>query len=165
MNPIYFTIAVLATLSVLVIPLAQATESTQITAVLIGNSEIDANGEVVERLVRAYAEFTNFEISDGYFNVDVIQLQTGKVVSSSKVMVHSSSTGPINIGGILSTTSSGKIDFGSMVGYLVNDKDICSYKMSIHENACADIITGNYQIEISTRNGIMANPVQFSIQD
>ena len=133
MNPIYFSIAVLATLSVLTMPLAQATESTQIDAILIGNSAIDVNGEVGERLVRAYAQFANFDISEKYFNVDVIQLETGNVVSSSQVKVYS--------------ISDGLIDFGSLVGYLVPK----------------DSLAGNYQIEISTRNGIMAEPVQFSI--
>ena len=133
MNPIYFSIAVLATLSVLTMPLAQATESTQIDAILIGNSAVDANGEVGDRLVRAYAQFANFDISAKYFNVDVIQLETGNVVSSSQVKVYSTSTGLIN--------------FGSLVGYLVPE----------------DSISGIYQIEISTRNGIMAEPVQFSI--
>ncbi len=133
MNPIYFSIAVLATLSVLIMPLAQATESTQIDAILIGNSAVDANGEVGDRLVRAYAQFANFDISEKYFNVDVIQLETGNTVSSSQVKVYS--------------TSTGLIDFGSLVGYLVPK----------------DSLAGNYQIEISTRNGIMAEPVQFSI--
>jgi len=133
MNPIYFTIAVLAALSVLTIPLAQATESTQIDATLIGNSVIDVNGEAGDRLVRAYAQFANFDISEKHFNVDVIQLETGNVVSSSQVKVYS--------------TSTGQIDFGSMVGYLVSQ----------------DSMAGNYQIEISTRNGIIAEPVQFSI--
>jgi len=153
MNPIYFSIAVLATLSVLTMPLAQATESTQIDAILIGNSAIDVNGEVGERLVRAYAQFANFDISEKYFNVDVIQLETGNVVSSSQVNVYS--------------TSDGLIDFGSLVGYLVNDRDICSYDMSdaAEGSVCTDVMTGNYQIEISTRNGIMAEPVQFSILD
>jgi len=133
MNPIYFSIAVLATLSVLTMPLAQATESTQIDAILIGNSAVDANGEVGERLVRAYAQFANFDISEKYFNVDVIQLETGNTVSSSQVNVYS--------------TSDGLINFGSLVGYLVPK----------------DSLAGNYQIEISTINGIMAEPVQFSI--
>ncbi len=133
MNPIYFSIAVLATLSVLTMPLAQATESTQIDAILIGNSAVDVNGEVGDRLVRAYAQFANFDISEKYFNVDVIQLETGNTVSSSQVKVYS--------------TSTGLIDFGSLVGYLVPK----------------DSLAGNYQIEISTRNGIMAEPVQFSI--
>ena len=114
-------------------PLAQATEATQIDATLIGNSAIDVNGEVGERLVRAYAQFANFNISEKYFNVDVIQLETGNVVSSSQVQVYS--------------TSDGLINFGSLVGYLVPK----------------DSLAGNYQIEISTRNGIMAEPVQFSI--
>ncbi len=151
MNPIYFTIAVLATLSVLTMPLAQATESTQIDAILIGNSAVDANGEVGERLVRAYAQFANFDISEKHFNVDVIQLETGNTVSSSQVNVYS--------------TSDGLINFGSLVGYLVNDRDICSYDMSnaAESSVCTDVMTGNYQIEISTINGIMAEPVQFSI--
>ncbi len=151
MNPIYFSIAVLATLSVLTMPLAQATESTQIDATLIGNSAVDVNGEVGERLVRAYAQFANFDISEKYFNVDVIQVETGNVVSSSQVKVYS--------------TSDGLINFGSLVGYLVNDRDICSYDMSnaAEGSVCTDVMTGNYQIEISTRNGIMAEPVQFSI--
>jgi len=151
MNPIYFSIAVLATLSVLTMPLAQATEATQIDATLIGNSAIDVNGEVGERLVRAYAQFANFDINEKYFNVDVIQVETGNVVSSSQVKVYSTSTGLIN--------------FGSLVGYLVNDRDICSYDMSnaAEGSVCTDVMTGNYQIEISTRNGIMAEPVQFSI--
>jgi len=133
MNPIYFSIAVLATLSVLTMPLAQATESTQIDAILIGNSAVDANGEVGERLVRAYAQFANFDISEKHFNVDVIQLETGNTVSSSQVNVYS--------------TSDGLINFGSLVGYLVPK----------------DSLAGNYQIEISTINGIIAEPVQFSI--
>jgi len=133
MNPIYFSIAVLATLSVLTMPLAQAAESTQIDATLIGNSAIDVNGEVGERLVRAYAQFANFDINEKYFNVDIIQLETGNVVSSSQVKVYS--------------TSDGLINFGSLVGYLVPE----------------DSLAGNYQIEISTINGIMAEPVQFSI--
>ena len=132
-------------------PLAQAAESTQIDASLIGNSAIDVNGEVGDRLVRAYAQFVNFDISEKYFNVDVIQLETGNVVSSSQVNVYS--------------TSTGLIDFGSLVGYLVNDRDICSYDMSnaAEGSVCTDVMTGNYQIEISTRNGILAEPVQFSI--
>ncbi len=133
MNPIYFSIAVLATLSVLTMPLAQATEATQIDATLIGNSAIDVNGEVGERLVRAYAQFANFDINEKYFNVDVIQLETGNTISSSQVKVYS--------------TSDGLINFGSLVGYLVPK----------------DSLAGNYQIEISTINGIMAEPVQFSI--
>jgi len=134
MNPIYFSIAVLATLSVLTMPLAQATESTQIDATLIGNSVIDATAENPgERLVRAYGQFANFDINEKYFNVDVIQLETGNVVSSSQVKVYS--------------TSDGLINFGSLVGYLVPK----------------DSLAGNYQIEISTINGIMAEPVQFSI--
>jgi len=132
-------------------PLAQATEATQIDATLMGNSAIDVNGEVGERLVRAYAQFANFDINEKYFNVDVIQLETGNTVSSSQVKVYSTSTGLIN--------------FGSLVGYLVNDRDICSYDMSNapEGSVCTDVMTGNYQIEISTRNGIMAEPVQFSI--
>ena len=137
---------------IIVIPNIYAqTESTQIDATIIGNSAISVNGEVGERLVRAYAQFINFDISEKYFNVDVIQLETGNIISSSQVKVYSTFTGLIN--------------FGSLVGYLVNDRDVCSYDMSDEDSKCTDVMTGNYQIQLSTRDGVIAKPVQFSIHD
>jgi hypothetical protein len=51
MNPIYFSIGVLATLSILAMPLALALESTQLDTNLIGNSVIDVRAEEGQRIV------------------------------------------------------------------------------------------------------------------
>jgi len=153
MNPIYFSLALLATFSILAMPLAQAIESTQVDATLIGNSVIDVRGDDGDRLVRVFAQFANFDTSEKYFNVNVIQSESGNTVSSSPVYVLS--------------TSDGLINFGSLVGYHVNDKDICSYDMSdANEDAvCTDVMSGQYKIEIATKDGTVLASEQISIFD
>jgi len=153
MNPIYLSLALLATFSILAMPLAQAIESTQLDTTLIGNSVIDVRGEDGDRLVRVYAQFANFDISEKYFNVNVIQSESGNTVSSSQVNVYS--------------TSDGLINFGSMVGYLVNDADICSYDMSgADEDAiCTDVMAGHYEIELTTKDGTVLGSEQIKIID
>ncbi len=134
-------------------PLALAVESTQLDTTLVGNSVIDVRGDDVDRLVRVFAQITNFDISEKYFNVNVIQSESGNTVSSSPVYVLS--------------TSDGLINFGSLVGYHVNDKDICSYDMSdANEDAvCTDVMSGQYEIEIATKDGTVLASEQISIFD
>jgi len=153
MNSICFSLALLATFSIMAMPLAQAIESTQVDATLIGNSVIDVRGDDGDRLVRVFAQITNFDISEKYFNVNVIQSESGNTVSSSPVYVLS--------------TSDGLINFGSLVGYHVNDRDICSYDMSdANEDAvCTDVMSGDYQIEIATKDGTVLASEQISIID
>jgi hypothetical protein len=153
MNPIYFSIGVLATLSILAMPLALALESTQLDTNLIGNSVIDVRAEEGQRIVHVYAEFDNFDISEKYFNVNVIQSESGDTVSNSQVNVYS--------------TSNGLINFGSMVGYSVNDRDLCSYDMSeaAEDAVCNDVMTGDYEIEITTKDGSVAAYEQIKIID
>jgi len=153
MNPIYFSLALLATFSIMAMPLAQAIESTQVDTTLIGNSVIDVRGDDGDRLVRVFAQITNFDISEKYFNVNVIQSESGNTISSSQVQVLS--------------TSDGLINFGSLVGYLVNDRDICSYDMSeANEDAvCTDVMSGQYEIEIATKDGTVLASEQISIFD
>jgi len=153
MNPIYFSIALIATFSILAMPLAQAIESTQVDTTLIGNSVVDVRGDDGDRLVRVFAQFANFDTSEKYFNVNVINSESGNTVSSSPVYVMS--------------TSDGVINFGSLVGYHVNDRDICSYDMSeANEDAvCTDVMAGQYEIEIATKDGTVLASEQISIID
>ncbi len=153
MNPICFSIALLATFSIMAMPLAQAIESTQVDTTLIGNSVIDVRGDDGDRLVRLFAQITNFDISEKYFNVNVIQSESGNTVSSSPVYVLS--------------TSDGLINFGSLVGYHVNDRDICSYDMSeaSEDAVCTDVMSGQYEIEIATKDGTVLASEQISIFD
>ena len=96
---------------------------------------------------------SNFDTSEKYFNVNVIQSESGNTVSSSPVYVMS--------------TSDGVINFGSLVGYHVNDRDICSYDMSgaDQDAVCTDVIAGNYEIEITTKDGTVLASEQISIID
>jgi len=153
MNPIYFSLALLATFSILAMPLAQAIESTQVDTTLIGSSVVDVRGDDGDRLVRVFAQFANFDTSEKYFNVNVINSESGNTVSSSPVYVMS--------------TSDGVINFGSLVGYHVNDRDICSYDMSeANEDAvCTDVMAGQYEIEIATKDGTVLASEQISIID
>jgi len=153
MNPIYFSLGFLATLSILAMPLALAVESTQLDTTLVGNSVIDVRADAAERLVHVYAEFANFDISEKYYNVNVIQSESGDTVSISQVDVYS--------------TSDGLINFGSMVGYMVNDRNLCSYDMSeAAENAvCTNVMTGDYEIEVTTKDGTVAASEQITIID
>ncbi len=153
MNPIYFSLALLATFSIFAMPLAQAIESTQVDTTLIGSSVIDVRGNDGDRLVRVFAQFANFDTSEKYFNVNVINSESGNTVSSSPVYVMS--------------TSDGVINFGSLVGYHVNDRDICSYDMSeANEDAvCTDVMSGQYKIEIATKDGTVLASEQISIID
>ena len=153
MNPLYFSLALLATFSIMAMPLAQAIESTQVDTTVIGNSVIDVRGDDGDRLVRVFAQFANFDSSENYFNVNVINSESGKTVSSSPVYVMS--------------TSDGMINFGSLVGYHVNDRDICSYDMSdANEDAeCTDVMEGDYEIAIATKDGTVLASEQISIFD
>jgi len=153
MNPIYYSIAVVFAFAIIAIPLAQAMESTQVDTTLIGNSVIDVRGDDGDRLVRIYAQFANFDSSENYFNVNVIQSESGNTVSSSPVYVMS--------------TSDGMINFGSLVGYHVNDRDICSYDMSeaSEDAVCTDVMSGQYKIEIASKDGTVLASEQISIID
>ena len=152
MNPRYYSLAVVFAFAVISIPLAQAADSPAIDSTLVGNSEIDLNWEEKDRVVRAFAQFNDFDIDDRSFTMDIIQSSTGKTVASSNVYVYS--------------TSDGLVDFGSMVSYMVNDRDICTYDMSEadEDDVCTNVMTGAYEMVISTKAGESVSE-QFSIVD
>ncbi len=54
-----------------------------------------------------------------------------------------------------------------MVGYLVNDADICSYDMSgaDQDAVCTDVMAGHYEIEITTKGGTVLGSEQIKIID
>lgn len=124
--PILMTLALIS-----IIPNVYA----QIDAELIEqyDSIIDASAENPgDRLLLAYFEITDFDISK-YDHFDVITIDdTDNIILTQQVQVSSSVTG--------------LIDFGSMVGYLIP----------------LNSQTGNYHLEISI-DGISFNTVNFSV--
>jgi len=153
MNPIYFSFAVVFAVAAAAIPLAQAAESVQLDTTLVGDSVIDLNWDDKDRLVRVYSQFSNFDIDDKYFTMNVIQSSTGSIVASSQISVFS--------------TADGLVDFNSFVAYMVNDRDICTYDMSeaSEDAVCTDVMTGDYELEVTTRDGTVTASETFSITD
>ncbi len=153
MKPIHYTIAVVFAFAAITLPLAHASESVQLDTTLVGNSAFDLNWEDKDKLVRVYAQFANFDMDDKYFTMNVIQSSTGNTVASSQIHVYS--------------TAEELVDFNSFVSYMVNDRDICTYDMTFAEedDVCLDVMTGDYEIQVTSRDGTVAASEAFSISD
>ena len=135
----------LATLFVLLaamtIPLAYASGTTEVKVTTVGGSIIDLDSLEKDRTVRVYGEFVDFDLSDGYFLMKIIQPSTGKIISESKIYVAS--------------TAEGLINFNSHVVYLISDEAIKN----------GNIMTGDYQMQITTKDGSAVEHIPFSIID
>lgn len=133
--------ALFVLLAAMMIPLAYAAGTTQVTVTTVGSSVIDLNSLEKDRMVRVYAEFVDFDLSDGYFLMNVIQPSTGKILSESKIHVAS--------------TADGLINFNSHVVYMISDKAIKT----------GNVMTGDYQMQITTQDGSAVEYIPFSIID
>ena len=128
-------------LAAMMIPLAYAAGTTQLTVTTVGSSVIDLNSLEKDRMVRVYAEFVDFDLSDGYFLMNIIQPSTGNILSESKIYVAS--------------TAEGMINFNSHVVYMISDKAIKT----------GNVMTGDYQMQITTKDGSAVEYIPFSIID
>jgi len=135
----------LATLFVLLatmtIPLAYASGTTEVKVTTVGGSVIDLDSLEKDRTVRAYGEFVDFDLNDGYFLMKIIQPSTGEIISESKIYVAS--------------TAEGLINFNSHVVYLISDEAIKN----------GNIMTGDYQMQLTTKDGSAVEHISFSIID
>ena len=136
-----------------IIPLGVSSHTT-ITMTNVGNTEIDLDWEQKDRMVRSWTEFTKFNPNDGYFQMKIIQQETSKVVSESTIQV-------------MSTSVKHEINFNSLVLYMVNLQDICQnedYEDTMSVQEC-NPLTGLYEMEISTRDGLVIDSITFTILD
>ena len=135
----------LATLFVLLaamtIPLAYASGTTEVKVTTVSGSVIDLDSLEKDRMVRAYGEFVDFDLNDGYFLMKIIQPSTGEIISESKIYVAS--------------TAEGLINFNSHVVYLISDEAIKN----------GNIMTGDYQMQLTTKDGSAVEHIPFSIID
>ena len=111
-------------------------EESKINVSIIGLSEI--NLDTSNRLIRAYVDIVNFDPSDGYFHMKIIQPITGKIISETEIVVREKSNG----------------EAGADVAYLINDDEI-------KENGTA--ILGDYSIEVYSQKGSAIGGTIFSI--
>src|SRR3972149_9909133 len=112
MAPKILSLFALFTLVTMTFSMAQASSPTQIALSSYGNTEIDLAWDEKDQMIRTWTEFSNFDPSDGSFDMQIVQKETGKVVSGSSISV-------------MTTSKSSSIDFNSFVLYMVNAQDIC----------------------------------------
>ncbi len=148
-------IAVLFVLSTVTISMAYASNPPQISLTNAGNSEIDLAWEEKDRMVRTWTEFSNFNPNDGSFVMQIIQSETGKIVSESTINV-------------MTNSQNSSISFNTFVLYAVSAKAICQNDefdgeiMSLEE---CNPLTGQYEMMISTNDGTVVNSTPFTIID
>ena len=149
------TLVLLLTLITVTISLAYASSQPQISLTNAGNSEIDLAWEEKDRMVRTWTEFSNFNPNDGSFIMQIIQFETGKIVSESKINV-------------MTNSQSASISFNTFVLYAVNAEDVCENEefdagiMSLEE---CNPVTGQYKMRVSTNDGTVVKSITFTIID
>lgn len=133
--------------------MAYASGAPQISLTPIGNSEIDLAWEEKDRMFRVWTEFLNFNSNDASFLMQIIQHETGEVVSESTINV-------------ITNSKDSQINFNSFVLYSVNANDICQNKefdsLTMPSEECAPL-TGQYEMKISTNDGQVVKSATFSI--
>ncbi len=148
-------IAVLFALSTVTISLAYASDQPQISLTNAGNSQIDLAWEEKDRMVRTWTEFSNFNPNDGSFVMQIIQSETGKIVSESTINV-------------MTNSQNSSISFNTFVLYAVNAQDICQndeFDAKIISLEECNPLTGQYEMMISSNDGTVVNSTPFTIMD
>jgi hypothetical protein len=135
--------------------MAHASSPTQIALTSYGNTEVDLAWDDKDRVIRTWTQFSSFDPSDGSFSMQIIQQETGKVVSESSIKV-------------MTTSQDSSIDFNSFVLYRVNAIDICQNEEfdpdTMPWQECNPLI-GQYEMQISTNNGAVVESTPFTIVD
>ncbi len=148
------SIILLFALTTLTVTLADATTPPQIALTNVGNSEVDLAWEEKDRMVRVWTEFSNFNPNDGSFIMQILQTETGKIVSESTINVMTNSQNP-------------SIDFNTFVLYMVNAEDVCQneeFVVGMPLQEC-NPATGAYEMIVSTNDGAIFQSTPFSIID
>ena len=147
------SLVLLIGLTTVTFSMAYATSQPQISLTNVGDSEIDLAWEEKDRIIRVWTEFSNFNPNDGSFLMQIIQSETGQIVSESTINV-------------MTNSQSSSISFNSFVLYAVNADDICQNKeydsttMKFEE---CNPLTGRYEMWISTNDGEVIKSIVFTI--
>lgn len=141
----------LVALATVTVSMAHAATLPHISLTNVGESVIDLAWEDKDRMVRTWTEFYNFNPNDGSFNMYIIQVDSEKIVSDSKINV-------------MTNSQNSAINFNTFVLYAVNDEDICQNEESTSVEDC-NPLTGEYEMVISTSDGTAVNTTHFTIID
>ena len=155
MMPKMYSFFALVALATFTVSLANASSQTQIVLTNTTGAEIDLAWEEKDRILRVWTEFSNFNPNDMAFVMEIIQSETGKVVSESTINV-------------MTNSENSAISFNTFVLYAVNAEDICQNDqfdgeiISLEE--CIPL-TGQYEMQISTNDGAVSQSTPFTISD
>ncbi len=155
MMPKIYSSIVLVALATITVSLAYASSQTQISLTNITGNEIDLAWEEQDRILRIWTEFSNFNPDDESFAMQIIQSETGKVVSESTINV-------------MTNSENSAISFNTFVLYAINAKDICQNDQFNAEIMSLDECmpsTGQYEMRILTNDGSVSQSTQFTISD
>ena len=137
----HYMTAIFAIVMTASLPFAYASSGTSFEVKQVGDSVIDLNSLQKDRTIRAYVQFSDFDLNDKFFTMQVVDANSGDLVRDFEIQVGSN--------------ASGLVDFNSFVTYLVSDEAL--------ENE--DVETGDYEMQISTRDGSVTQSIPFSIVD
>jgi len=111
-------------------------EESKVSVSIVGNPIINLDSN--NRLIRAYVDILNFNPSDGYYFMRIIQTSTDKIISEKEIIIREKSNG----------------EAGADIAYLIDDDVI---------NTNGTIIQGDYTIEVFSKNGNSISATTFSI--
>jgi len=111
-------------------------EESQISVSIVGNSIINLDSNI--RLIRAYVDILNFNPSDGFYYMRIVQTPTDKIITEKEIIIREKSNG----------------EAGADIAYLIDDDVI---------NTNGTIIQGDYTIEVFSKNGNSIGATTFSI--
>jgi len=111
-------------------------EESQVSVSIVGNSIINLDSN--NRLIRAYVDILNFNPSDGFYYMRIVQTLTDKIITEKEIIIREKSNG----------------EAGADIAYLIDDDVI---------NTNGTIIQGDYAIEVFSKNGNSIGATTFSI--
>ena len=151
-----YSLAAIFALAAISFTMAHAASSqTQISLTSFGNTDIDLAWDDHDCIIRSWTEVSNFNPNDGSFAIQIVQSETGKVVSDSSIQ-------------IITTSQSSSIDFKSFVMYMVTAEDICQNEEYDAEKSTGqecNPLTGEYEMHVSTNDGSAVESTTFNIVD
>jgi hypothetical protein len=111
-------------------------EESKVSVSIVGNPIINLDSN--NRLIRAYVDILNFNPSDGYYFMRIVQTPTDKIITEKEIIIREKSNGQA----------------GADIAYLIDDDVI---------NTNGTIIQGDYTIEVFSKNGNSIGATTFSI--
>jgi len=132
------TIASIVVLLMMTIPVIYASEATQITVTIVGESII--NLDETNRLIRASVEVQNYDAAgDGYYFMQLIQPVTGKIISDEEILM----------------SPRGNQLWGTQIAGMLDDEKIMK---------SGKPVLGQYEIKVITELGTATGSAYFTIK-